>query len=126
MKGSLSRKGYHSVVLSVKTFEKTFFTHQLVAMAFLSHTLNGMKLVVDHVNDDKLDNRVENLQIVTQRENSYKTQGNYSSKYKGVSWFASKKKWFSRIYINGKVHCLGYFTNEEEASQAYQNKLKTI
>lgn len=126
MKGSLSRRGYHSVVLSVNTFEKTFFTHQLVAMAFLGHKLNGMKLVVDHINNDKLDNRVENLQIVTQRENSYRLQGTYSSKYKGVCWFASRKKWISRIHINGKTHHLGYFTNELEASEAYKNKLKTL
>ena len=85
-----------------------------------------MKLVIDHINDIKNDNRVENLKIVTTRQNSYKTKNNKSSVYKGVSWFKSKQKWFSRIYINGKVKCLGYYTSEIEAHQSYLNALKEI
>lgn len=126
MKGSLSKKGYPTVVLSVNTIEKNTQVHQLVAMTFLNHTPCGMGLVVDHINNNKLDNRLENLQLITQRENSYRLQGNYSSKYKGVCWFTSRKKWVSRIHIDGKTHHLGYFNTEEEASIAYQNKLKTI
>ena len=44
--------------------------HQLVAMAFLQHVPDGMNLVIDHINGDKQDNRVENLRIVTQKKNT--------------------------------------------------------
>ena len=101
--------------------------HQLVAMAFLGHKPDGThKLVVDHINDNKLDNRVENLQIVTQRFNCRKNQIGYSSKYKGVGWNKTYNKWRSRIMINKKEIHLGYFENELEAHLAYQNKLKEI
>ncbi|KKL69843.1 hypothetical protein LCGC14_2110840, partial [marine sediment metagenome] len=37
--------------------------HKLVCIAFLNHIPNGHKLVVNHINFDKLDNRVENLEL---------------------------------------------------------------
>ena len=46
--------------------------HQLVAVAFLGHTIDGHKLVIDHVNDIKTDNRADNLQIVTSSYNRNK------------------------------------------------------
>lgn len=105
---------------------KTKLVHQLVAMAFLGHKPCGLKLVVDHIDDNYLNNRVENLQIVTQRFNVCKTQGNYSSKYKGVYWYKPRNKWKASITINNKKIYLGLFDNEEYARDAYQNKLKTI
>jgi hypothetical protein len=117
---------YLAVALCNNKHTKQYKIHVLVAMAFLNHTPCGFKLVVDHINDNKLDNRLENLQIVTQRENSYKTQGKWSSNYKGVSWCRIKKKWRSRIRILNKEVLIGYFTCELAASLAYQNKLKEI
>ena len=127
LKPILSRK-YYLVILSNSylNIKQTKAVHQLVAMAFLNHIPCGYKLVVDHINDNPQDNRVENLQLITQRENAYKTQGKGSSKYKGVSWDKDRNKWVARININGKNIYLGGFNNEEEAHQAYQNKLKTI
>lgn len=119
--------GYLNVGLYKHGVKKTKKSHHLVAEAFLNHKPDGThKLVVDHINDIKTDNKVENLQIVTQRENSHKTQGNYSSKYKGVCWNKTINKWVSHIYLNGKLKCLGRFKSELEASVAYQNKLKEI
>jgi hypothetical protein len=119
-------KGYLHLLLSKDAKLKSFKVHKLVAMAFLNHTPCGMKLVIDHINDNKLDNRVENLQIVTSRFNTYKTKVKYSSKYKGVSWHKKANKWSASIHINGKGFHLGLFTCELAASLAYQNKLKTL
>lgn len=117
-------KGYLKVVFWMNGISTSRTVHQLVAEAFLNHIPCGHKLVVDHINDVKTDNRVENLQIVSNRFNAYKTQGNYSSKYKGVNWRSDRSKWRSQLRINGKSIHLGYFTNEKEASQAYQKALK--
>lgn len=118
--------GYLTNNLSNNNISKSFMTHQLVAICFLNHSQKGMSLVIDHIDNDKKNNRVENLRIVTQRENAFKTQGKYSSKYKGVSWHKLANKWIVGIYINGKKQHLGLFTSELEAHEAYIDKLKQL
>ena len=122
LKTGVSR-GYKSVCLCCDAIQKTYKVHQLVAIAFLNHKPCGMKLVIDHVNDNKLDNRVENLQIVTNRFNCFKTQGKDTSRYKGVSWDKYNNKWVSKIRINGRSKFLGRFKCELAASYAYQKAL---
>lgn len=78
-------------------------------------------LQIDHINQNKLDNRSSNLRIVTNQQNqmnrpSYK---NSTSKYKGVSWHKRGKKWCAQIQINGKVQYLGLYNSETEAAKAY-------
>jgi hypothetical protein len=125
-------RGYYQVTLHKNKKYKNYRVHQLVAIAFLNHKPCGMELVIDHINDNKLDNRVENLQIVTHRFNTKKTQGKYSSKYKGVHLkkMTYKEKTYiyyqARIEINGKKISLGYYKDEHEASLAYQKALLTI
>ena len=97
--------------------------HQLVAMAFLGHVPCGHKIVVDHINHDKLNNRLENLQLITNRENCSKDVKNKSSKYTGVSWDKARNKWVSQIKINGKTVPLGRYKCELVASIVYQKKL---
>jgi len=126
MKQSNTNDGYLCISLMNKGKRWRPKIHQIVAMAFLGHIPCGMKMVIDHINDNPLDNRVENLQIVTTRYNSNKTQGKYSSKYKGVSWNCSRLKWVARIHINGETKHLGAFVNEYDAHLAYENELKTI
>ena len=67
LKGEL-RKGYLSVQLySEKTKKKHFSVHRLVALAFVNGYFEGA--VVNHKNENKLDNRAENLEWITTREN---------------------------------------------------------
>ena len=126
LKASVNTVGYLRVNLykNKKSINRTI--HQLVAESFLGHIPSGYKLVVDHINNNKLDNRLDNLQITTNRENTYKFQFNYSSKYKGVHWSKLLKKWITQIHINGKTKYLGSFINEFDASKAYQTALKTL
>ena len=117
--------GYLFVTLTKKGKCKSYTIHQLVAIAFLNHKVCKYDLVVDHINNVKTDNRVENLQIVTHRENISKDKKG-SSKYTGVYWYKPRNKWCAKITINGKKIYLGLFINEEDANLAYQNKLKQI
>lgn len=100
--------------------------HQLVAMAFLNHTPCRYELVVDHINNNPLDNRVENLQIVSNRYNTSKDKKNKTSNYTGVYWDKSRNKWKASITIGRKVKHLGRYSDENEAYLVYQNKLKEI
>jgi len=103
--------------------------HQLVAIAFLGHVRSGSTrgLVVDHIDNDPLNNNLSNLQVITNRENTSKDTKNKTSAYTGVSWHKASKRWRAQIRLVGrKVKSLGTFTNELEASEAYQKKLKEI
>ena len=126
LKKCLSSNGYYSVNLYNDYGPKNFLIHHLVAIAFLNHKPNGFKFVIDHKDNDKLNNNVDNLQIVTLRYNICKTNRTYSSKYSGVYWSKRYNRWIARILINGKRVCLGYFKSEDDAGNAYLEKLKLI
>jgi len=84
---------------------------------------------IDHINHNGLDNRRANLRIVTCQQNSWnkrKQRGNYSSKYKGVTWLKSENKWQSRIICGGKRIFIGYFDDEKAAARAYDGKAKEL
>ena len=76
----INSTGYKVVNLSENTKRVTKKVHSLVAECFLNHTPNGYKLVVDHINNVKTDNSLNNLQIITHRENCSKDKKGYSSK----------------------------------------------
>jgi len=126
LKTRVNKQGYKEIILLKKGKRKGYSVHQLVAMAFLNHIPCGYKVVVDHINSNRLDNTVENLQVITQRENVFKTQGQYSSQYKGVHKDKNRTNWRASILINKKRINLGTFENEYDAHLAYQNKLKEI
>lgn len=67
LKPVLENNGYYSVNLYKKGKLKKFSLHRLVVETFLGEISSG--LVVNHLNEIKTDNRLENLEIVTQREN---------------------------------------------------------
>ena len=64
LKFSNNRKGYYKLNLFKNANTKTYEIHQLVAMAFLNHIPSKSKKVIDHINNVKTDNRLENLQYL--------------------------------------------------------------
>lgn len=74
---------------------------------------------IDHRNNDRLDNRINNLRIATKaqnRQNIGLTRAN-SSGYKGVAYYKKIRKWAALI---GKPRWyLGVFNTKEEAARAY-------
>jgi len=126
LKGGINSHGYSLVILYKDNKRKTTRIHQLVVVAFLGHKTCGSELVVNHINFNRTDNRVENLEIVTTRENSNKKHLKSSSTYTGVCWSKPAKKWQSSIQINGKTKHLGLFTDEIEAHRTYENALICI
>jgi len=119
-------KGYYRICLYKNKKRKSFYIHQLVAIVFLDHTPNGNDLVVDHIDNDKTNNRLVNLQIISNRENLSKDKWrlNPTSLYTGVSLNSAKEKWESSISVNGTSYHLGYFTNETVAGLEYKKALE--
>ena len=126
LKAGTNSSGYLMVVICKDKKQKTAMVHQLMAMAFLNHKPNGNTLVVDHINNVSTDNRLSNLQLISNRENTSKDKKGGSSKYVGVYWNKATKKWVAHIKINGKLKHLGYFEEEVEAHNAYQSKLNEV
>ena len=83
--------------------------------------------VVDHKNHHGWDNRKENLQVVSQQENTWNSErgkNTGSSKYKGVNYDKAHRKYRATLCHNsGKIH-LGYFENEIDAARAYDETAK--
>lgn len=78
-------------------------------------------LQIDHINQDSLDNRIENLRFCTRSENlrNRRKMKGCSSKYKGVT--KTYKGWRAQIVVNKKNYHLGFYDNEMEAAIAYNN-----
>tara|TARA_R110000782_G_scaffold27464_1_gene69484 strand:+ start:53 stop:559 length:507 start_codon:yes stop_codon:yes gene_type:complete len=93
------------------------------AIAFLNHKPCGYKIVVDHIDNNPLNDRLYNLQLITQRENLTKDKKNKSG-YTGV--YSVRNRYYSLIRIGGEKKYLGVFSTKREASEAYQNELKKI
>lgn len=75
---------------------------------------------VDHINGDRLDNRLENLRICTNEENrrnNNKLNKHNTSGYRGVRKF--KKKWRAQICVNGEIIHLGTFSDAIQAAHVY-------
>lgn len=117
------KSGYTSVGLSKYGNRQSHTIHTLVAKAFIGES----NLVVDHINRIKSDNRLCNLRYVTQRENVIHSRTNITGKT-GVylNDHRYRKKYRARIRIGGKMEELGSYFTKEEASKAYNQRLKQL
>mgnify|MGYP000291181847 CR=1 FL=1 len=113
-------QGYKAVVLHKNSKSKSFRVHQLMAINFLNHNTDSRKIVVDHINNTRTDNNINNLRVITCRENTSKDK-KCKNKYTGV-YKTKYNKYYSKIRINGKNTYLGMFDNIEDARSAYNKE----
>lgn len=78
---------------------------------------------VDHINGNTLDNRKNNLRIVTRSQNMMNTGLRITNKsgFKGVSWDKRWNNWVANVWKDGKEIYVGCFKNKKEAAKAYNN-----
>lgn len=82
-------------------------------------------ILIDHINRNKLDNRVSNLRKSDHRINNHnKSNENSTSIYKGVS--LNNGKWRAAICYNYERNLIGYFDNEVYAAIAYNKEAKKL
>ena len=122
VKIGIDRYGYKKVDLRKDKTRYTCRIHRLIAMAFIPNPEG--KPFVDHINNNTLDNRTENLRWATPTQNNFnsKISKNNTSGVKGVSYHKRDNKWIARIKINGKQTHLGSFDNKEDAIKARLKK----
>jgi hypothetical protein len=76
---------------------------------------------IDHKNRKKHDNRLSNLRVASNQNNSrnVSSYNNKKSDFKGVSYHKQAKHWYSRIKVNGKPIRIGCFTDEIACANSY-------
>ena len=110
LKPSVDIYGYKSVNVSGRTRR----VHTLVAEVHMNHTLTD-GYCIDHINSNKLDNRVENLRIVTVRYNATKDKVNTSTGMRGVYHRVKSNMYETAIRIDGKKTYLCAYDNPLDA-----------
>lgn len=93
----------------------TILSHQFIFFCKYGY----LPKCIDHINNDKSDNRINNLRDISLSENQWNRKG------KGYYWNKKTNKFHSNIKIDNKIKYIGYFNTEEEAKKAYLNAKKT-
>lgn len=101
--------GYNSIHCNSKRYRR----HRIIASAYLGLDIDNPKIIIDHINRDKLNNCVDNLRIVSNQQNAFNTNA------KGYYWNKQKQKYRATIRLNGKHIHLGLYNTEEDARNAY-------
>lgn len=94
------------------------FRHRIVLYAFTEFNIYNTKIILDHIDNNKLNNSLENLRIVTTQENAHNQQH-----AKGYYFHKRSKKWLAYIKSNTKKIHLGCYNTRYEARQAYLNAI---
>jgi len=117
LRSFLNKVGYVTATLCKNSKPRHFKVHRLVANAFLDR-VDG-KDEIDHINNIKTDNRVENLRWVTRSENNRNCKKkNSSTGFTGVT--KNGKGFRARCSKDGVAKSLGTFKTAEEAFEAYK------
>ena len=116
--GNLNKaSGYHHIRFN----GKNYMAHRVVwCLVHKSDVPEGY--MVDHIDNDKSNNHISNLQIVSHRRNTSKDCKS-TSPFNGVSWYKAGGKWRALIRVQGKHKSLGYYKDEEDAALAYNAAL---
>lgn len=119
LKPTIAANGYLSMKLSKYGKAQTKFIHHLVWEAFGDKPRDGYKLQVDHIDNGRLNNHIDNLQLLKQRDNLIKGVKNRGNEFPiGVS--KRNNRYRASIYSNGKKIHLGYYKDPIEAGLVYE------
>lgn len=127
LKQQTNEKGYKKVNVRKNKKGKTYRVQVLVWDHF-GNKERKLKEHIDHIDRNKENNSIENLQLLDNRLNNIKRRfkENNSSKYMGVHYDKYHKKYVSQIRINNKNVHLGKFDNEIDAALCYEKELLKI
>lgn len=114
---------YDTLIEHLWKLGKHGYAYTSVNTSLLMHRMilgleKGDERQADHMNGDRVDNRRENLRIVTvpeQAQNRWCAPG--TSRFRGVCWSKRQGQWVAQATIAGVNHHLGYFDDEHAAAK---------
>jgi len=112
--------GYKKYVFSINN--KQYVVSRVIYKAHNPEwdiTDNSSDNFIDHININSLDNRIENLRVLNNQQNTFNRVNKNDVKIKGYIWDKRCNKWRAQITVDYKKITLGNFTEEADARQAY-------
>lgn len=119
--GHVNTSGY----VEIKWGYQKFKAHRLIWAYFHGE----VPKLLDHVNRNRADNRIENLRPATPVQNSANTTtipSRNRSGVRGVYWLKDCRRWQAKLIYEKKEHIIGYYLTIEEAESAYLEYAKTL
>lgn len=116
--GSANDQGYVQIVFDGVSSK----AHRLVWLYLYGEF---PKRIIDHVDGDKGNNRIENLRECSYSENQANRglNRNNTSGYKGVSFCKVRRKWRALVYYQKSRICCGFYNDIIDAAKAYDVKV---
>lgn len=108
-----------SRTMYVRTQDREYL-HRVVMGRVLGRKLTRAEKV-DHINGNGLDNRRENLRVVTHSQNlaNRKITSRTNNRFKGITQCKRTGKWQAKIMVNYKTIYLGTFASDIDAAKEY-------
>lgn len=118
--GCVGNRGYLCVGLNYRKY----MVHRLI---WIMHG-NDPVPMLDHIDGDQLNNRIENLRPANASENqrNQKLRKDSTSGIKGVSWISTRKRWSGQVWHRGKLHRAGDFHDKQECAAAVAQLRQTL
>lgn len=109
--GCVGAPGY----IYIRIKNKLHAAHRLIFLMFHGY----LPRQVDHRDNCKQNNRIENLRAATHGENQQNQPLRKTNKsgVKGVCWVNKTKRWLAQCCVNGKKYQLGSFASIAEADE---------
>jgi hypothetical protein len=107
-------KGYKHINIGCKRYS----LHRIIGYLFLGLDIDNPEEEIDHIDNNPQNNNLENLRVVTHKQNQW------NKNPKGYCWDKNRNKFRAKINYDGKCIYLGRFDIEDEAKQAYLNAKK--
>ena len=119
---------YPAINLSINGKRKTMYVHHCMSIVYLNHIPKRGLITINHIDQNKQNNRLDNLEIISHRLNSTLTHTNRNRLLPtGVTLTPiGKRRYKAQLSYLGKNRYLGMFHTAEEASATYQEAVQLI
>jgi hypothetical protein len=99
---------------------KRYFAHRLAWLYVYGEFSNLPQMVIDHIDGNTINNKIENLRKVTHQQNilNQKLRTTNTSGIKNICWHKREGKWYVRVMNKGVMKNIGYFEDLELAELA--------
>jgi hypothetical protein len=116
--GKIKNNGYFSTLIN----KKSYLNHRLIFL----HQNGYLPKMIDHIDGNPLNNKIENLREANRYTNGYnsKLYENNTSGVKNVCWNKNNNNWLVRICVEKKVITIGSFKNLELAKKSAEDARK--